>query len=84
MEMTESVIKQMRWRAFFYFKNESNEGDEHDDEQCYGLKSLKCPPKVEELKPFENDMMKLIKGVTFRRRTQDNFQKILNKDMAQI
>ena len=67
MERTKSVIKRMRWRAFFYLNNESNEEDEHNDEECYWLKSHECPPQVEELKPFEDDMMKLIEGATFRK-----------------
>ena len=81
VEMTESVMKRFRWRAFFFLKNEE-EGGAHDDKK-YGFNSRKCPPQIDELKHFEHDVAELIKNVRFRR-ICDDFQKTLRRDAARI
>ena len=57
--------------------------DEQNDEKYYGFSSHKCPPQIDELRTFEEDMVRLIESVTFRR-THDRFQKGLSKDIAYI
>ena len=34
--------------------------------ETYGFKSTKNPPPIEELKDFENDMLKMIQSVKFK------------------
>ena len=82
IENVESLMKRMRWRAFFYLGKE-NEEDEQGDGMHYGFNSRRCPPQIDELKPFEDDAVKLIENIQFRR-TRDRFQKILQKDAAYI
>ena len=62
IEMAESALKQMRWRAFFFLRNEDKE-DERGDGMHYGFDSHRCPPQIDGLKAFEDDMAKLIKSV---------------------
>ena len=50
MDKIDQVIKQMRWKAFFY----THRSD--DTQEIYGLKSLNCPPKIKEMLPFEKDL----------------------------
>lgn len=82
VEMVESVIRRMRWKAFFFLRGSDNK-EEQDDDEKYGLKSRKCPPLVDELKPFEDDMLKLVENVEFRKMS-DDFQKMLKSDVDRI
>ena len=76
----ESVLKRMRWRALFFFEGKC---EVDPDENEYGFKSRKCPPQIDELKPFEHDMLKLIENIKFRK-VSDPFQSQLRKDMRRI
>ena len=60
-----------------------DEEDEQGDGKHYGFNSRRCPPQIDKLKPFENDVAKLIGNVQFRR-PRDSFQKVLQKDTAYI
>ena len=82
IEMAESVMKRMRWRAFFFLRGEDQEAEQGEDEY-YGFDSRRCPPQIEELKSFEDDMVKLIRSIEFRR-PRDNFQRTLQRDAAHI
>lgn len=82
IEMVESVIKRMRWRAFFYLRSGSDETSEGQDEH-YGFNSRRCPPQVEELKAFETDMGKLVKNIKFRK-ANDSFQNTLRREVTRI
>ena len=59
IEMAERMLKRMRRRAFFFLRNEDEE-DEREDGMHYGLDSHRCPPQIDKLKSFEDDMAKLI------------------------
>lgn len=52
----------MRWKAYF-FLNPSTISNTKD---TYGFKSAKNPPPVEELKEFENSMLKMIQSTKFK------------------
>ena len=80
--MVESVIKRMRWKAFFFLHGGGDEEKQESDAN-YGLKSRKCPPLVDELKPFEEDMLKLVENVEFRQ-INDRFQQKLRTDITNI
>ena len=82
IEMAESVMKRMRWRAFFFLRNDDEEV-EQGEEVHYGFNSRRCPPQMDELKPFEEDMAKLIGNIQFRR-PRDIFQSTLQRDVANI
>ena len=81
IEMAESVIKRMRWKAFFFLRGDRS--DAQDENGKYGLKRQKCPPQIEALKPFEADMLKLIDEVEFTT-VNDDFQKRLRADIESI
>ena len=55
--MNERSIKRMRWRAFFFLRGAK---DDDAEEENYGFKSRKCASHVEELKLFEDDLLKLM------------------------
>ena len=64
--MAESALKRMRWRAFFFLRSEDEE-DERGGGTHYGFNSRKCPPQIDELKAFEDDIAKMIERIAFRR-----------------
>ena len=75
---TESLIKRMRWKALqFQGKLQPS------DKETYGFKSKKCPPVVNELSKFEEDLMKIIKNIEFRN-VNNEFQKKMKEDMKNI
>ena len=61
MEKIELVIKQIRWKAFFY-----KQGSNKLIPQNYGLKTFNCPPKIKDITNFENDLTNLLKTIKFR------------------
>ena len=71
IEIAESVIKRMRWKAFFFLRGDRS--DAQDKNGKCGLKSQKSPPQIEALKPFEADMLKLIYEVELTT-VSDDFQ----------
>ena len=80
IEMTERFIKRMRWRAFFFLRGAK---DDDTEKENFGFQSRKSAPHVEELRPFEEDLLKLIGNVRFRR-INDDFQQTLKKDISKI
>ena len=82
IEKVESLIKRMRWRAFFFLRG--SDGEPADAEQFFPrLSSRKCPPQVDELDPFEADMLRLIESIEFRH-VSDPFQDALSKDICEM
>ena len=74
----EKFIKRMRWKALqFLGKLEST------NKETFGFHSRKCPPAVEKLTNFENDLMLMIKNIQFRH-INSTFQEQLKKDNQQI
>ena len=62
----------MRWRAYHYLRK-GGEEDHRMDENNYGFKSQKGALHVAELEVFEDDLVKTIETIAFRR-THDKFQ----------
>ena len=58
---TESFLKRMRWKAFFFNKQIRSSGDQN----FYGFPTANTPPQDEQLKQFELDMYELIKSIEF-------------------
>ena len=75
---TEKFIKRMRWKALqFLGKLEST------DKLTYGFQTRHCPPVIEQLVDFENDLMLMIKNIQFKR-SNDSFQNNLIVDIHEI
>ena len=49
----------------------------------YGLKSNKCPPQLEELIPFVDDLVDLVKDIKFRK-VRNDFQMKLREDLRKV
>ena len=85
IEKVESVTRRMRWRAFFFLRGddvgEEMNGDDDDLAPCF--RSKKCPPQVRELIGFEEDLVRMIENIEFRR-VSDPFQNTLRKDVERI
>ena len=77
----EAVIKRMRWKAHFFIDKVKSDDDTVPEQ--YGLKSEICPGQVEELKPFENDLIQLVKQIKFRR-VMNDFHRKLSDDLKEI
>ena len=68
ISQTESFLKNMRWKAFWFERNGSNDDEENNpDHRKEITKSTKTPPQHELLKPFERDIYHLIGNIQFRK-----------------
>ena len=59
------------------------EPNAHKRGLTFGLNSAKCPPQVKELGSFEEDSLKLVKNLKFRK-VDNKFQRKLAKDLKDI
>ena len=74
----EKFMKRMRRKVLqFLGKLEST------NKETFGFRSRKCPPAVEELTNFENDVMLMIKNIQFRH-INSTFQEQLKKDIQEV
>ena len=62
IEKTEQFLRRMRWKAYFFLNPDTTPCSK----ETYGFKSTKNPPPIEELKDFEDDMLKMIQSVKFK------------------
>ena len=73
-----TVTKRMRWKALqFQGRLESNE------KQTFGFKSTKFPPVIDELRPFESELQRMISNIEFRP-IRNKFLTKLSKDIKSI
>ena len=74
----ESFINRMKWKPhfFIYPSNKSNI-------KRFALQSTRSPPQVDELKPFENELLRMLESLKFRQ-VHDEFQSILKQDVSDI
>ena len=79
IEKAESALKRMRWKTHFFLNGEKSKKNITN----FGLSSNKTPPTVSELKPFEEDVIKLIENIKFRD-TKSHFQDTLANDLKEI
>ena len=84
IQKVEDFIKKIRWKAIFFMKG-GNQIDPttHKTGLTFGINSTKCPPQVKELVPFEEDLIKLVKNIRFRK-VDNKFQRTLAKDLKDI
>ena len=79
IQKVEDVTKRLRWRAFFFLNPQSKP----DQKETYGIRSPKSPSFISQLKPFEDDLCKLIEDVRFRK-VSSPLQNKLNEDLKRI
>lgn len=72
IEMTEHLIKRMRWKAFFYL----NPNIKTDTKETFGFKSKKPAPQIKELEQFEKSMLTLTQNLEFRPYNNDFLSKL--------
>ena len=80
IEKVESVIRRMRWKAFYFLKGEKSDSLE---DTRFGFKSRRSPPQVEELRGFEEDLTKMVEGIRFRK-VKEPFQNRLKEDIKEL
>ena len=83
LEKIEIFIKKMRWRAIFFINNNNKTTEDHKQGFSYSLKSGRSPPQVKYLIQFEDDLVRMVKELKFRK-VKNNFQKMLREDMKQV
>ena len=62
----------MRWKAHFFL----NPDTASPSKETYGFKSTKNLPPIEELKDFEDDMLRMIQSVKFKQVNSPFFNKL--------
>ena len=75
IDKCQDVIQRIRWKAHF-FLHQPNTTIQRSN---YGLKSKLSAPFVAKLKPFEDDLNKMIKNIKFRP-VNDHFMQELQRD----
>ena len=79
IEKVEDFTKRLRWRVFYFL----NPDAKPDHKETYGFKSSKSPPSIPQLKPFEEDLLKLIENIKFRK-VHSPLQDQLKEDSKKI
>ena len=84
MEKTESFLKRLRWKAYFFLNN-SNEDESHEGNNGinFKFKSDAVPPQIPQLVSFENDMYELVRNIKFQS-YENEFQQQLRRDVDSI
>ena len=67
----EKFIQNLRWKTLFYLKPSTKEV-----KNTFGFKSTKTPPAVPELKPFEDDIIDMMKNIELNNKTNPFQQKL--------
>ena len=84
IDKTEKPLKRIRWKAHFFDKhNDSNKKKSDPIINAFRLKSRKFPLQIPEMNEFENDILRMIENIEFRR-VSDEFLKKLYKDIRKI
>ena len=69
IQKVEDFIKKIRWKAIFFMKcGNETEPTTHKTGLTFGLNSAKCPLEVKELVTFEEDLIKFVKNLRFRKK----------------
>ena len=78
IEKSRKRTKRMRWKAHFFLNGKKSQ----ENITNFGLSSNKTPPTVLELKPFQEDVIKLLENMKFRD-TKSHFQDTLAKRLKE-
>ena len=80
IEKTEDLIRRMRWKAHFF----TNPQVSQEKKKTFGFKSTRSPPFIEELKEFEDKMLKLVSDIKFKENPRkSSFQKKMSSDIRE-
>ena len=87
----EKVVRNMRWKALFFLKDDEKYKKTVEDIECYGkeekygFKSVKKPYPINELENFEKDIYDIAKQIEFRENFKlGEFQKEMKKDLSEM
>ena len=87
----EKVVKNMRWKALFYLKEDENYKEIvekiecHGKEEKYGFKSVRKPYAIKEMEDFEKELYGMAKNVEFIKDIKlDEFQKEMREDLSEM
>ena len=83
-EQIEKLNKNMRWKAKFFLKeNDFIDNTEENKKNKFNFKTKRCPPPIDELKPFENDLWQIPENIKFKP-IKCEFQAKLTDDVSKI
>ena len=68
----------MRWKALEFLRKLNI----NNNTETYSFQSIRCPPEVEEISNFENDVLLMAKNIEFRK-VNNSFQERLINDIKQ-
>ena len=78
----EKVVKNMRWKALFFLKEDENYKKKVEEIECYskeekyGFKSVMKPHAIKEMEEFEKEFYDMAKNIVFKEDIKlDNFQR---------
>ena len=80
IQQTESFIKRIRWRVFWYEKQQEKNFADEEQPENYGFKTGNTPPQHPILLPFESEFYDLIGNIKFTT-SSTQFQKQIKKDI---
>ena len=89
IEKIESVIKCMRWKTFFFLRDNSDinktnsNGINESGKDTFGVKSKQHSAQINEPQSFEKDLLDIIKAIQFRN-VKDDFQTKMKNDISKI
>ena len=63
IKKVEEFTRRLRWRAHFFLRPETKT----EQKETYGFKSQASPPYIPQLKDFEDDLLKMIENIRFRK-----------------
>ena len=79
VEKNQQFLRRMRWKAYFFLNPDATT----HSKDTYGFKSIKNPPPIDELKKFEDDMLKIIQSTKLKQ-VNNPFLNKLKDDIERI
>ena len=82
-DQTANFINRMRWKAFFFDKQDPDNADQTNDELSGIFKGKRSAPEIDALKPFENDLYEMLLNIKFTN-FKSRFQIKLSNDIKDL
>ena len=82
IDKIESIIKRMRWKAYFFMEHKGS-NLEKPGKETYGFKSKYHPTQCKYLEAFEKDLFNIANSLKFRP-IHNHFQETMKEDITQI
>ena len=91
IEKAKQLLKRMKWKAFFCDRDNTSKYNNYNNntyvdetiDNKFKLKTRKCPPQIQDIIDFENDLLKSIENIQFRT-VSEQFSNKLNGDVNKI